>query len=186
MAAHDRGAWEERWSRALGRGAGRPPSVHLTAELSDLRPGHALDAGCGHGTEALWLASRGWRVTGVDFSLTALGAARLRADAAGADIQWRQADLTTWTPLEEHDLVVSLYVHVAGPVEEFVRRLAVGVRPGGTLFLVGHQGLPDQVQVSVGAAARALSQEEWHLPTADVRPRADGGSDAVIRGYRLP
>ena len=34
----------------------RPPNVHLTAEAAQLRPGRALDAGCGHGADTLWLA----------------------------------------------------------------------------------------------------------------------------------
>ena len=52
----------------------------------DLRPGMALDAGCGHGAEAIWLASTGWRVTAVDFSATALDHGRTTAEAVGADL----------------------------------------------------------------------------------------------------
>jgi hypothetical protein len=37
-----------------------------------------------------------------------------------------------------YDLVVCLYVHVAGSVEDMVGWMANGVAPGGTLFLVGH------------------------------------------------
>ncbi|HEX4361716.1 MAG TPA: methyltransferase domain-containing protein [Pseudonocardia sp.] len=48
----------------------RPPSTHLTEAAADLRPGVALDAGCGHGSDTLWLAARGRRVTAVDFSAT--------------------------------------------------------------------------------------------------------------------
>jgi len=86
MAADfDRDSWERRWSQALRAGAyavaQRPPNAHLLAEVADLRPGLALDAGAGHGAETLWLASRGWRVTAVDFSTTALGHARSRASA---------------------------------------------------------------------------------------------------------
>ena len=60
-----------------------------------------------------------------------------------ARIDWVEADLATWTPpRDEYDLVVCLYVHVAGSVEEMVRRTATGVARGGTLFLVGHR--PDR------------------------------------------
>src|SRR6185369_11240799 len=81
-------------------------------------PGRALDAGCGHGSETLWLAARGWQVTAVDFAATALAYARSRAEAMGPDVagrsEWVEADLATWTPRpEEHDLVVCLYVQLA-------------------------------------------------------------------------
>jgi hypothetical protein len=65
---HDRDAWERRWTRVLREHsdtvASRPPNVHLLAEVADLPPGLALDAGCGHGAEAMWRAASGWRVGG--------------------------------------------------------------------------------------------------------------------------
>src|ERR687895_2451390 len=141
----DRDSWERRWSRVHEHPdavAQRPPNAHLLAEVADLRPGLALDAGAGHGAEALWLAARGWRVTAVDFSATALDHARSTAATIGADVaervDWVEGDLATWTPQPgDYDLVVCLYVHVAGSVAEMVRRMTAGVAPGGTLFLVG-------------------------------------------------
>jgi len=181
MTEYDRRSWEERWSRALrehgDRVAQRPPNAHLTAAAGDLRPGRALDAGCGHGSETLWLAARGWQVTAVDFAATALANARSRAEAMGPDvagrIDWVEADLGTWTPEpDEYDLVVRLYVHVAGSVEEMVRRMTAGVAPGGTLLLVGHRPVDPatgaataaagQVQVSVEAARAALDPGRWN------------------------
>jgi len=205
MSEHDRTAWEERWSQALrehgDRVAQRPPNAHLTAEVADLRPGRALDAGCGHGPDALWLAARGWKVTAVDFAATALAYARSAAAAMGPDvaerIEWVEVDLATWTPQRDaYDLVVCLHVHVAGAVEEMVQRMATGVARGGTLFLVGHRpidpgtGAPTaaagQVQISVEAVLAALDPGRWELVVADDRPRAMVGTgvDAVIRARR--
>jgi 2-polyprenyl-3-methyl-5-hydroxy-6-metoxy-1,4-benzoquinol methylase len=191
MSHSDANFWEERWGQALrehgDRLAERPPNAHLTGELGDLGPGRALDAGCGHGAESLWLAARGWRVTGVDFAATALAHARATADALGADVEWIEADLATWTPEPgAYDLVVCLYVHIGGSVEEMVERLAAGVAPGGTLFLVGAvTQAPGQVQVSVEAALAALDQDRWELTVAEERPRPSGsGIDAVIRARR--
>jgi hypothetical protein len=43
-------------------------------------------------------------------------------------IEWVEGDLAVWTPRRNHfDLVVCLYVHVAGSVDEMVRRMATGV-----------------------------------------------------------
>ena len=202
----DRDFWEERWSSALrGRAetiSRRPPNAYLTAEAESLRPGRALDAGCGHGSDTLWLAARGWEVTAVDFSTTALAHARSAAAALGADvaerIDWVEGDLASWAPeAGRYDLVLSLYVHIAGSVEELVRRLAAGVAPGGTLLLVGHRpidpatGAPTpaagQVQVSVDTAVAALDRERWEIAVAEDRPRAQAGSgvDAVICARRL-
>ena len=177
---------------------GRRPSAHLETETAHLPPGRALDAGCGHGAEAVWLASRGWRVTAVDYSVTALDIARSRANAFGANVADRieltEGDLATWAPLPGcYDLVISLYVHVQGAVGEMVRRLGAGVAPGGTLLLVGHRpidpatGAPTaaagQEQVSVDAAVDALDPRDWRIEVAEERPRdaAGAGVDAVVR-----
>ena len=207
MAADfDRDSWERRWSQALRAGAyavaQRPPNAHLLAEVADLRPGLALDAGAGHGAETLWLASRGWRVTAVDFSTTALDYARSRAEDLGADVaarvEWIAADLATWIPPpERYDLVACLYVHVAGSVEAMVRRLAAGVAAGGTLLLVGHRltdpatgeptAVAGQAQVSVDTALAALEPDPWEVLVAEDRPRevAGSGVDAVVHARRL-
>jgi SAM-dependent methyltransferase len=201
----DRSFWEERWSEALrqhgDRVARRPPSRHLTTGVGDLRPGRALDAGCGHGSDTLWLAAHGWEVTAIDFAATALEHARSTAEAMGPDVaarvRWVRADLATWTPRpEEFDLVVCLYVHVARSVEELVQRLARGVAPGGTMLLVGHRpvdpatGAPTaaagQLQVSVESALAALDRSRWDVLVAEDRPRPTAGTgvDAVIRARR--
>ena len=45
----------------------------LIQEAAGLPPGRALDLACGEGRNAIWLAERGWTVTGVDFSKVGLG-----------------------------------------------------------------------------------------------------------------
>jgi SAM-dependent methyltransferase len=204
--SYDRDFWEQLWARTLRERAGgvvrRPPNAHLTREVSGLKPGRALDAGCGHGSDTLWLAAHGWQVTAVDFSAAALAHARSTAEVAGADVagrvDWVEADLATWTPQPGHfDVVVSLYVHVAGSVQEMVRRMRAGVAPGGTLLLVGHRPIDPatgaatpaagQQQVSVQATVAALDPDQWKVVVAEDRPRAAAGTgvDAVIRAWRL-
>jgi 2-polyprenyl-3-methyl-5-hydroxy-6-metoxy-1,4-benzoquinol methylase len=199
----DQDFWEQLWSKTLrehaDKVASRPPSAHLMAEAAHLPPGRALDAGCGHGADTLWLAAQGWHVTAVDFSAAALAQGRSMAEAAGLAerIDWVEGDLATWTAEPgRYDLVVCLYVHVAGCVEDMVARMANGVAPGGTLFLVGHRPLDpstgaataavNQVQVSVEGAVAALDSTTWDLVVAEERPRAVAGTgvDAVIRARR--
>lgn len=201
----DQHFWEQLWAKTrvehADKLARRPPNAHLLAETSGLPPGRALDAGCGHGAEAVWLASRGWRVTALDFSTTALAVGRSLAAAAGAEvaerIEWLQGDLGRWTIQPSgYELVVCLYVHIAGSVTSRVQRLAEGVAPGGTLLLAGHRPIdPEtgaqtaaapQVQVSVESAVAALDSSVWELQVAEERRRASAGSgvDAVIRATR--
>jgi SAM-dependent methyltransferase len=202
----DRDSWERRWSQALRehpeKVASRPPNAHLLAEIGDLEPGLALDAGCGHGAEAIWLAASGWRVTAVDFSVTALDHARSTAQGIGEDvaerIEWVEGDLGSWTPPPRRfDLVSCLYVHAAGSVGAMVTRLATGVAPGGTLFMVGHlpvdpaTGEPTpaagQVQVTVDDAVEALDARDWQIIVAEERRRAEAGAvDAVVRAVYQP
>jgi len=202
----DQDFWEQLWSKTLrehaDKVAQRPPNAQLVTEVASLPPGRALDAGCGHGRDTLWLAARGWQVTAVDFSAAALAHGRSMVEAAGGrdlaeQVEWVEGDLASWAPKPEHyDLVICLYVHVAGSVQEMIGRMASGVAEGGTLFLIGHRPIDpntgaataaaNQVQVSVETAVAALDPNLWELVVAEERPRAVAGSgvDAVIRARR--
>lgn len=202
---YDQAFWEQLWGKTLREHAdkvtGRGPNARLTAVANDLPPGRALDAGCGHGAETLWLAAHGWQVTAVDFSPSALDKGRAMAAAMGSDIadriDWVEGDLATWTARTgQYELVVCLYVHVAGAVDEMVRRMTDAVAPGGTLFMVGHRPIDPatgaatraagQRQVSVEAAVAALDLDRWDVVVAEELPRAIAGSgvDAVIHARR--
>jgi SAM-dependent methyltransferase len=61
-----------------------------------LTPGRALDIGCGTGTQAMYLARNGWRVTAIDAVERPLERARGRARAAGVTtIDWLRADVAS-------------------------------------------------------------------------------------------
>jgi SAM-dependent methyltransferase len=61
--------------------------------------GQVLDAGCGLGDNAIYLAQRGHTVTGVDSSPTGIEQARARAAAAGVKVNFEVADATELTGL---------------------------------------------------------------------------------------
>ncbi|NKI43842.1 class I SAM-dependent methyltransferase [Streptomyces physcomitrii] len=63
--------------------------------------GEILDAGSGLGENALFLAGKGHRVTGVDASATALGRARQRAQELGVRAEFVQSDATRLAELED-------------------------------------------------------------------------------------
>lgn len=198
--------WEERYRSGHMRAHHGQVNPHLVAEVEDLVPGRALDAGCGAGADAIWLASRGWQVTGVDIATTALSHARAQAEAAGVAgrVDWVAADLTVWMPAEEHfDLVTTHYVHTAGLREEFFRRLGVAVAPGGTLLLVGHQPTDGDTESHGPAPGEVVTAEEvaavldpalWDVVVAEARTRSATGHDgeeitlhdAVLRARKQP
>jgi SAM-dependent methyltransferase len=133
---------DDRWS-------GKPNALLVDA-VSDLAPGTALDLGCGEGGDAIWLASRGWRVIGADVSSAALARAAEHAAAAGvADaIDWQRHDLAVSFPSGSFELVCACYLHspVTMPRDEILRSAAAAVAPGGSLLVVGHAAPPASVR----------------------------------------
>ena len=116
------------------------PNRFLVEELDALAPGRALDVACGEGRNAVWLASKGWRVTGADFSRAGLAKAQRLATDRGVEVTWVEADVVEWQPpMASFDLVVVMYLHL--PAEQRRRALAhaaAALAPGGVLLVVGH------------------------------------------------
>ena len=117
------------------------PNRRFAEEVAGLAPGRALDLACGEGRNAVWLAERGWQVTGVDFSDVALAKAAELAASRGVEVDWVVADVLDVRAgaREAFDLVVVLYLQL--PREAMLRAIrgaARAVAPGGTLLVLGH------------------------------------------------
>jgi SAM-dependent methyltransferase len=115
------------------------PNRFLVEEVGDLVPGTVLDVACGEGRNAVWLAEKGWRATGVDFSAVALAKARRMAEERGVEVEWVEADLRVWEPTGLFDLVIAMYLHLPELMRhETFANAARAVAPGGTILVVGH------------------------------------------------
>lgn len=173
------------------------PNPQLVDRATDLVPGTALDVGCGEGADGLWLAGRGWQVTGVDVSTVALERAAAQAAAAGLTDRttWRE----DWEAGERYDLVTAHFVHLPrGAREALHRRLAAAVRPGGTLLLVGHhpsdhRGRPVGYYFTPEEVVADLDPEAWELlvaasPAREVTGHGGGTRtmhDTVVHARRI-
>mgnify|MGYP003526898612 FL=1 len=201
--------WDQIWQgdRAAAMGSSQP-NPHLIREVGDLAPGTALDAGCGAGAEAIWLAARGWQVTGADIAAAALDRAAQRAADAGVaeQVEWVRADLSSWEPEAQYDLVTTHYAHPAMPQLEFYERTASWVAPGGTLLIVGHlhhdthehqrgtlfEGPPASASATAATITARLDSTEWEIVTAEESDRTMPGPgghttplrDVVVRATR--
>lgn len=116
----------------------------LEQRVGDLPPGRALDLGCGEGGDALWLAERGWAVTAVDISSTALARAREEAARRKLTVDWVQQDLAHPLPSGPYDLVSAQFLQSPVPFArtDVLRRAAAEVAPSGVLLVVGHASGP--------------------------------------------
>jgi SAM-dependent methyltransferase len=135
----DRHQWDERYAtdELIWRAE---PNRFLVEEATGMEPGRALDLACGEGRNAIWLAERGWAVTGVDFSSVGLAKARRLAAQRGVDVTWLEDDVVAWAPpRESFDLVLVFYLQL--PAVDRRRALAgaaAALAPGGTIVMVGH------------------------------------------------
>jgi cyclopropane fatty-acyl-phospholipid synthase-like methyltransferase len=72
-------------------------------------PGRALDLGCGDGRDAIFLAKKGFDVTAVDFSPTAIKIANENGQEAGVSVKFVQDDLTKLSHVTgTFDLVIDI------------------------------------------------------------------------------
>ena len=65
-----------------------PPELIELVEGGTVPPGRALDIGCGTGTNAIYLARRGFEVVGTDIARLAIRRARRKAREAGASVSF--------------------------------------------------------------------------------------------------
>ena len=164
--------------------------------------------GCGEGADSVWLASRGWRVTGVDLSPVALARAEAAGRAAGDDVaarlSWAHLDVVASAPeAGAYDLVSVHFLHLPpAPRSRALAGLAAAVAPGGTLLWVAHH--PRDMELGESAhrvpelmpspedLAAELDPQAWDLQVVQARPRyrtdAEGTRllhhDAVVRARR--
>lgn len=131
------------WNRTYRNGGSVKPEPNqlLVDAVRGRKPGKALDLGIGQGRNAIYLASQGWDVTGIDISDEGIAQANQAAKAAGLDgkVHTHVADLHTQDFGEnQYGLVAFLYMGSRPPVDAIRRAL----EPGG-IVVFEHFGAKD-------------------------------------------
>ncbi|MFD3595518.1 class I SAM-dependent methyltransferase [Nocardia sp. NPDC058640] len=167
------------------------PNPLLVREVSELEPGTALDLGCGEGADAIWLAKRGWQVTAVDISETAMRRGAQRA--TDVTITWERHDLQVSFPDGTFDLVSAQFLH--SPVERpderagILRSAAAAVAPGGVLVIGAHAAAPSwassQMHAHVFPTIEQVLEQlelgpEWRVETAELVHTPSTSPDGVV------
>ena len=156
----------------------------LQYAIAGRKPGRAIDLGMGEGRNAVFLASSGWQVTGVDFSEVAVNRAKARAAAAGLSIKAIVDDLDHF-PLgrEKWDLIALFYMHAwfHESKRDVPRVLAEGLRPGGVLVIEGYAGDKGDFQTNELARKFDILQIVFYQDAMDEADWAPGEKSRVIR-----
>ncbi|MGB9454930.1 MAG: methyltransferase domain-containing protein [Bryobacteraceae bacterium] len=112
------------------------PSAFLVAMTKDLKPGKALDVAMGQGRNVLYLASKGWDVTGFDIAEEGLKVAQANAAKSGLAIKTVKAG---WDDFdfghEQWDLICFIYTDAPVIDPRFVARVRDGLKTGGLLLM---------------------------------------------------
>lgn len=112
---YDRSFWNKRYAKSEYLYGTEPNS--FLAEYYSLLSGPARSLSEGEGRNAVFLASHGLEVLGVDISLVALEKAKRLAKSRGVEIKSTVADLATFEPEENHyGSVVSISGHLPSVV----------------------------------------------------------------------
>lgn len=100
--------WDNRYATANTPWDSGLPSKELRTVLDErqVAPCRVLELGCGSGTNAVYLASRGFEVTAVDCSPRAIERGRERAAAIGVSVNWICHDVANYVvPGSPFDLI---------------------------------------------------------------------------------
>jgi SAM-dependent methyltransferase len=146
-----------------------PPEVITLAER--LKPGRALDLGCGFGRTSIYLAKMGWQVDGIDFVPDAISEASERARKADV---WERVDfhMGSVTELdflnEAYDLAVDvgcMHILTATELQAYRDQLCRLLRPDGHYILFARLRDPNGTE----------SDEPIGLPRASLVELFDDG-----------
>jgi cyclopropane fatty-acyl-phospholipid synthase-like methyltransferase len=155
----DRTTFESAYAGQAPWDIGRPQQALL--DVADRITGSVLDAGCGTGENALFFASRGHKVTGIDFLEEPIQRAKRKAAERGLMATFLVMDALALKDLPEvfDNVIDSGLFHVFSDEDRkrYVEGLATVLKPGGRLFLLCFSDEEPGTQ-----EPRRVSKQEFH------------------------
>ncbi len=131
---------------------GQAPNAWFEATVHRLKlsPGLAFLPGEGEGRNAAFLLQKGWQVTALDGSETAIDHARAKLKAFGDKFNYLQGLLPeTPLPSEQFDLIGLIYFHLPPETRSKVHKALIQkLKPGGFVLLEAFH--PEQLNFGSG------------------------------------
>ena len=144
----ERSMWNEAYRKAIG--FKQTANQHLIDSVKGKKPGAALDLAMGQGRNAVFLATKGWKVTGVDISDEGIRVAKDAAAKARVKLTAVQADVDSYDlGKDKWDLVTLIY---AGSDPRMVEKIKPSIKKGGR-FVVEYFHKDATASVGIGGFA---------------------------------
>jgi SAM-dependent methyltransferase len=153
---------------------------------SRLKPGRALDLGCGGGRNTRYLAHHGWDATGIDLLGSAIEKARSHALGDAAKARFLQGDVTKLAELDlgdAFDLINDSGCYYALPEnrrDSYAAGVTQAATPNALLLMAGFTKIPGLIP---GISEMDLRRRfpGWELRTSAVVP-----IEEITRHTRIP
>ena len=170
-AETDKERWNEKYSGDTYR-FGKDPIPYLVEHLDRLPKGKALNLAMGEGRNGVFLATKGFQVTGLDISEKGLEKAQALAKAQGVMIETKVADLDRASlGTNEYDMVLCTYYLDRG----LFPKMKQAVKPGGMVvvetYTMDHLEIPAAVSKRMAAREKRIDRDVQRLH----HPRLSGG-----------
>jgi SAM-dependent methyltransferase len=140
--APERDFWDDVFKHDIG--FEHAPNQLLVDSIANEKPGKALDVAMGQGRNALYLASKGWTTTGVDWSAEGIAHAREQATKRELALEIDDANIDHYDFGDaKWDLVTMIY---AGADKDQLKKIVRSLKPGGLLvfeYFVPGPDVPD-------------------------------------------
>lgn len=155
LTRHKEATDRDHWNEIFQAGCGFSLDANrlLVETVADVTPGTALDLAMGQGRNALYLASRGWKVIGVDMSDDGPRIAREHATERKLELETVTAENDSWDFGDDRfDLVTLMY---AGDDARWIDRIKTSLRAGGLFVVEGwaRESVDDPVGFGAGELA---------------------------------
>ena len=148
------------WNEIFANNSGfeKQPNKLLVEITRGMKPGTALDLAMGQGRNALYLASIGWKTTGIDFSDEGVQMARAEAAKRKLELSTINADIDGWDfGANRWDLITMIYP--GENHEPWIEKAKLGLKKGGVFvleFFAGDPEHPEEGGYQPGQLAKAF------------------------------